>query len=29
MTEIEQLYPRLVVDGADAAIAFYSRAFGA
>lgn len=29
MTDIEQLYPRLVVDGADDAIAFYSRVFGA
>ncbi|MET0187834.1 MAG: VOC family protein [Pseudonocardia sediminis] len=29
MTEIQQLYPRLVVDGADDAIAFYARAFGA
>ncbi|TCK19990.1 VOC family protein [Pseudonocardia endophytica] len=29
MTRIQQLYPRLVVDGADAAIAFYTTAFGA
>ncbi len=29
MTRIQQLYPRLVVDGADSAIAFYSSAFGA
>ncbi len=29
MTRIQQLYPRLVVDGADAAIAFYTAAFGA
>lgn len=29
MTDIEQLYPRLVVDGADDAIAFYSLVFGA
>lgn len=29
MTEILDLYPRLVVDGADAAIAFYRSAFGA
>lgn len=29
MTEIQQFYPRLVVDGADDAIAFYARAFGA
>lgn len=29
MTEIQQLYPRLVVDGADDAIAFYARTFGA
>ena len=29
MTRIQQMYPRLVVDGADAAIAFYSSAFGA
>jgi PhnB protein len=26
---IEQLYPRLVVEGADAALAFYAQAFGA
>ena len=29
MTEILSLYPRLVVDGADAALAFYTAAFGA
>jgi uncharacterized glyoxalase superfamily protein PhnB len=29
MSRIQQLYPRLVVDGADAAIAFYTSAFGA
>jgi len=29
MTEIQDLYPRLVVDGADAAIGFYRAAFGA
>ncbi|MBW0106967.1 glyoxalase/bleomycin resistance/extradiol dioxygenase family protein [Pseudonocardia sp. KRD291] len=29
MTEIQQLHPRLVVNGADDAIAFYRRAFGA
>ncbi|MGH3565141.1 MAG: VOC family protein [Pseudonocardia sp.] len=29
MTEILSLYPRLVVDGADAALAFYAAAFGA
>ncbi|GAA2856846.1 VOC family protein [Pseudonocardia halophobica] len=29
MTRIEQLYPRLPVRGADAAIAFYRAAFGA
>ncbi|MDN5915865.1 MAG: VOC family protein [Pseudonocardia sp.] len=29
MTDIQQLYPRLVVDGADDAIAFYGHAFGA
>lgn len=29
MSEITELYPRLVVDGADAAIAFYRTAFGA
>ena len=29
MTRIQQLYPRLVVDGADAAIAFYASGFGA
>ena len=29
MTEIQDLYPRLVVDGADAAIRFYHAAFGA
>jgi uncharacterized glyoxalase superfamily protein PhnB len=29
MTRIEQLYPRLPVRGADAAIAFYRDAFGA
>lgn len=29
MTEIQKFYPRLVVDGADAAIEFYTRAFGA
>jgi PhnB protein len=29
MTEILELYPRLVVDGADAALAFYASAFGA
>jgi uncharacterized glyoxalase superfamily protein PhnB len=29
MTRIEQLYPRLPVRGADAAIAFYREAFGA
>ena len=28
MTDIHELYPRLVVDGADAALAFYSAAFG-
>ena len=28
MTEILELYPRLVVDGADAALAFYTAAFG-
>jgi PhnB protein len=29
MTEILDLYPRLVVDGADAALQFYATAFGA
>ena len=29
MNEIEELYPRLVVAGADAALAFYSAALGA
>ena len=29
MTEILELYPRLVVEGADAALAFYTAAFGA
>lgn len=29
MTDIHMIYPRLVVDGADDAIAFYGRAFGA
>jgi uncharacterized glyoxalase superfamily protein PhnB len=29
MTEILDLYPRLVVDGADAALEFYAKAFGA
>jgi len=29
MTEIESLYPRLVVDNADAALAFYRAAFDA
>lgn len=29
MTEIQSLYPRLVVDGADAALTFYRDAFGA
>ena len=29
MTEILELYPRLVVDGADAALEFYTAAFGA
>jgi PhnB protein len=29
MTEIHQLYPRLVVDGADAALDFYRKAFDA
>jgi PhnB protein len=29
MTEILDLYPRLVVDGADAALEFYATAFGA
>lgn len=29
MTGIQQFYPRLVVDGADDAIAFYGRVFGA
>jgi uncharacterized glyoxalase superfamily protein PhnB len=29
MAEIVELYPRLVVDDADSALAFYSRAFGA
>lgn len=28
MTEIRSLYPRLVVSGADAALAFYTAAFG-
>ena len=28
MTEILDLYPRLVVEGADAALAFYTAAFG-
>ena len=28
MSEIEDLYPRLVVDGADQALAFYAKAFG-
>ena len=28
MTEILELYPRLVVEGADAALAFYTAAFG-
>ncbi len=29
MTRIQQMYPRLVVDGADDAIAFYTAVFGA
>lgn len=29
MSEIEELYPRLVVDGADAALEFYGQALGA
>jgi PhnB protein len=29
MTEIQSLYPRLVVDGADAALTFYTRALDA
>ncbi|MGD9531444.1 VOC family protein [Pseudonocardia sp.] len=29
MSDITELYPRLVVDGADAAIGFYRAAFGA
>jgi PhnB protein len=29
MTEIFELYPRLVVEGADAALEFYGNAFGA
>jgi PhnB protein len=28
MTEIHELYPRLVVEGGDAALAFYGKAFG-
>jgi PhnB protein len=28
MSEIEQFYPRLVVEGADEALAFYAKAFG-
>jgi PhnB protein len=28
VTRLESLYPRLVVDGADAALAFYTAAFG-
>jgi len=28
MTEIQEMYPRLVVDGADRALAFYTAAFG-
>ena len=28
MSEIEQFYPRLVVEGADAALAFYAKVFG-
>ena len=28
MSEIEQFYPRLVVEGADDALAFYAKAFG-
>jgi PhnB protein len=28
MSEIEQFYPRLVVEGADEALAFYATAFG-
>lgn len=29
MSEINDFYPRLVVEGADAAVAFYAKAFGA
>ena len=28
MSEIEECYPRLVVEGADDALAFYAKAFG-
>ena len=28
MSEIEEFYPRLVVEGADEALAFYAKAFG-
>ncbi len=28
MSEIEEFYPRLVVEGADDALAFYTKAFG-
>ncbi|HEY0815787.1 MAG TPA: VOC family protein [Pseudonocardia sp.] len=29
MSEIEEFYPRLVIDGADDALAFYTKVFGA
>jgi PhnB protein len=29
MSEINEFYPRLVVEGADAALAFYAKVFGA
>ena len=29
MSDIDEFYPRLVVEGADDALAFYAKAFGA